>query len=284
MDVTGFDELADLALRKSGQAIHRRQAYLIESRLSDILRRENFSTLTELSDCLKARPNPVFEDEVVTAMAGKETQFFQDRETLSYIVDTLLPDLAAKQETAGEERPIRILCAGGCTGQEPYSLAILLDEAGENKHLGRKIELISVDMCQASTTRAIDGLFNHFEIQMGLSVHRMLKYFTRKDDGWKISDTIRKRVSFEVENLLQPFDGVESFDIILCRNVLPKMAIPIATNLVSRLGALLGPGGILFTGSQEHLGIGTHMYPQADAPSGWVYDPLRGAAEEAAVA
>jgi chemotaxis protein methyltransferase CheR len=166
MDMTGFDELADLALRKSGQAVHRRQAYLIEARLSDILRRESFSTLTELSDCLKARPNPAFEDEVVTAMASKETQFFQDREALVYIVDKLLPDFAAKQDTNGEERPIRILCAGGCTGQEPYSLAILVDEAGEEKRLGRKVELISVDMCKASTQRAKDGIFNHFEIQM----------------------------------------------------------------------------------------------------------------------
>ena len=276
MDMTGFDELADLALRKSGQAIHRRQSYLIEARLSDILRRENFSTLSELSECLKARPNPAFEDEIVTAMASKETQFFQDREALTYIVDTLLPGFAAEQDAMGDERPIRILCAGGGTGQEAYSLAMLLDEAEEGKPLGRKVELISVDMCKASTLRAVEGVFNHFEIQMGLSVHRMLKHFSRKDDSWQISEQIRKRVSFEVENLLQPFDGVESFDVILCRNVLPKMAMPISASLVSRLGALLGPEGVLFTGANEYLASATHMFPRAGAPSGWTYDPLRG--------
>lgn len=275
MDITGFDELADLAMRKSGQAVRRSQRYLIEARLGDILRRESFSTLAELSECLQARPNPAFEDEVVAAMASKQSTFFYDRDSLAYIVDTLLPAAARKQEASGDHLPLRILCAGGGTGQEAYSLAILLDEAGEEKFLGRPIELVSVDFCKTSTARAKAGMFGHFEIQMGLSVHRMLKYFTRKEDGWVLSDKIRERVSFEVENLMQPFDGIEAFDTILCRNVLPSMAAPIAVNLASRLGALLGPDGLLFLGPGESLPSNAGLHPSFHAPQAWCFDPAR---------
>lgn len=253
MSLSGFDELADLAMRKSGQALRRSQVYLVEARLGSILRRENFSTLSELSNCLQARPNPAFEDEVVAAMAGKDTAFFQDKPTLDYIINTALPKLAQKQNAQGENRSLRILCAGGGTGQEAYSLAIALDEAGSEATLGRKIEIISIDICKASTQRARAGLFGHFEIQMGLSVHRMLKYFTRQDDAWRISEAMRGRVSFEVENLMQPFSGAEPFDIVLCRNVISNMASSFKEDIAKRLSGLLGPDGMLFLGKDEHL-------------------------------
>jgi len=275
MGMTGFDELADLALRKSGQAIRRSQRNLIEARLGNILRRENFSTLAELSECLQARPNPAFEDEVVAAMASKQSHFFHDRETLGNIIDVLLPKAAEAQEAAGEQRPLRVLCAGGGTGQEVYSLAILLAESDETKLLERTVELVSVDLCKASTERAEAGVFGHFEIQMGLSVHRMLKYFTRKDDGWKISGDIRRRVSFEVENLMQPFDGIEGFDIILCRNVLHGMTASIGADLARRLGALLGPAGLLFLGENESLPDMAGLHPSLDIPRAYYFDPSR---------
>lgn len=272
--MTGFDELADLALRKSGQSIDSSQCYLIEARLGNILRRESFSTLAELSECLKARPNPAFEDEVVAAMASKKSGFFHDREALGEIADVFLPKAAVAQKDAGEHRPLRVLCAGGGTGQEAYSLAILLAETDEAKLLGRTVEIISVDLCKASTERAMAGVFDHYEIQMGLSVRRMLKYFTRKDDGWQISADIRRRVSFEVENLMQPFDGIEGFDIVLCRNVLPGMAKSIGADLARRLGALLGPTGLLFLGEGESLATVRGMYTSLHTARAWRYDPL----------
>lgn len=274
MDMKGFDELADLALRKSGQAILRSQVYLIKARLGDILRRENFSTLEELSECLRARPNLVLEDEIIAAMATKSTVFFHDRGSLEYITDIALPAAVRRQQAKGQTCPLRVLCAGGGTGQEAYSLAILLEEADQDQFSGRKIELTSVDFCKTSTARAEAGIYGHYEIQMGLSVHRMLKYFTRKDEDWVLSGTIRQRVNFEIENLMQPFDGVEAYDVILCRNVLPLMARPIAQDLALRLGRLLGPDGILFTSSAESLHrIDGFMSASADLPA-WSFDPV----------
>lgn len=275
MTTTGFDELADLAMRKSGQTFRRAQVYLMEARLGNILRRENFATLEELSECLLARPNPTFKDEVVAAMASKDTAFFRDRQALEHIVNIALPAAAAKQEERGETFPLQVLCAGGGTGQEAYSLAMLLDEADEAKLLGRKVDIISLDMCKTSTSQAQSGAFGHFEIQMGLSVHRMLKYFVRRDDAWVICDRLREAVSFESGNMMDSLDGLEPCDIILCRNVLPFMAGSMATELATRLGGLLAPDGLLFLAEGEILPAVRSLHPSLAADAAWCFDPSR---------
>lgn len=253
MTSTGFDDVADLALRKSGQAIRKSQRYLVEARLAGIMRRENFASLDELTECQRARPNRMLDDEIAAALTEKKTQFFKDRKTLTHLVHELLPRAVARQTEAGEHEPLRILCAGGGTGQEAYSLAILLDEAEEAGLAPVDLEIISIDICAASTKRAEAGSFGHFDIQMGLSAQRMLKNFVRRDDQWFISDSIRNRVEFEIANLMDPFDGHDGFDFILCRNVMPQMAAPIATDLAERLSALLVPTGFLFLGPGEPL-------------------------------
>ena len=256
MKVSGFDELADLALRKSGHAFKESQQYLLDARLSDILRRESFSELVELADCLKARPNPVLEDEVVSAMLSKETRFFQDRTTLSVIVSDILPAAAKRQEEVGENAALRVWCAGGGTGQEAYSLAMLVDEADPELFLGRDIEIISSDICKRSVERASAGAYNHYEIQLGLSAERMLKYFNKKDDAWVANSSLRERIACHVHNLLEPFDTYERFDVIVCRNVLSGILSPIATDIAKKIGSVLQDNGALVLGPGETLPAG----------------------------
>ena len=237
METAGFDEIADIALRKSGQSFRATQVYLMEARLANILRRESFSSLDELAACLKARPNPVLEDEVAAALTNKQSQFFKERDVLHQIVDHVLP---LQAQRAGGSNNLRILCAGGGTGQEACSLAILLDEAGSDYLQGRGIEILSIDICKSSTERAREGLFNHFEIQTGLSVHRMLTHFQKTDDHWQADDALRGRVGFRVHNLLADLSGLGQFDIVLCRNVLPGMVKTIASDVLTRLSRQLG--------------------------------------------
>lgn len=255
MESAGFDELADLALRRSGQAFRPAQAYLVEARLAHILRRESFSTLQELASCLQARPNAALEQEIAAALTGKETRFFGDRAMLVRVATELLP--AAALNKADGER-VRILCAGGATGQEAFSLAILLAEGGADALHGRRAEIISIDHCKASTTRARAGSFSHFEIQTGLSVQRMLAHFTRHDGSWRASEALRSQVTFRVHNLLEDLSGLGVFDVVLCRSVLPAMAGPIAADVVKRLGGLLAPEGLLFLSEGEALPPGPH--------------------------
>ncbi len=271
MTAPGFDELADLALRKSGHAFRVNQKYLMEARLSDILRRESFSELAELADCLSARPNPVLEDEVVAAMLGKDTHFFKDRDRLTSIVSELLPSIARRHEERGETRPIRLWCAGGGSGQEAYSLAMLLDEANEDVFLGRAIEIVSTDICKRSCEQASAGLYNHYEIQRGLSARRMLKYFTKADDLWRANDTLRERVTFGVQNLMDPFDGGELYDIVLCRDVLNDLLTPIALDISRRLGATLQDEGCLFLAKNEELPVDIGFNVHETVEGAWCY-------------
>lgn len=286
MSDTGFNEIADLAMRKSGQAFRATHRYVVEARLSAILLRENFLSLEELSDCLKARPNPQFEDEVVSALTSKETRFFDDRDTLSHIVDTMLPKMGADRAETAIDRPVRILCAGGGTGQEAYSLAILLDEAKADGKTLPPVEIISLDICKASRRRAKAGLFGHFEIQMGMSVHRMLKYFTRQDDRWQINEHIRKMVDFQTGNLLEPITELGGFDVILCRNVLTGMVGTMAAGVARSLSRTLNKEGVLFLASREILPDGVKtLRPAFDGPNAWRFgDPEEGASHGATVA
>lgn len=286
MSDTGFNEIADLAMRKSGQAFRATHRYVVEARLSAILLRENFLSLEELSDCLKARPNPQFEDEVVSALTSKETRFFDDRETLSHIVENIVPKAAVKLAETGVERPVRILCAGGGTGQEAYSLAILIDEAKAAGMALPPVEIISLDICKASRRRAKAGLFGHFEIQMGMSVHRMLKYFTRQDDRWQLNETIRKQVDFQTGNLLDPVTEPGSIDVILCRNVMNGMVGTMAASVARNLSRALSREGVLFLANREILPDGVKtLRPAFDGPNAWRFgDPEEGASQGATVA
>jgi len=250
MDDSGYNEIADLALRKTGQVFGANHRYLVEARLASIMRRENFSTLDELSQCLQARPNPAFELEVAAALTGKETRFFGDRKTIGHAVSFLAKRDGA-QSVGGAK--LRVLCAGGGTGQEAYSLAIeALENAPELIESGA-LEILSVDVCKASTSRARAGQYGHYEIQTGLSAQRMLKYFSRADNSWHANEQLRQCVDFSVGNVIDGLPELGLFDVVLCRNVLPAMARPIAMGVAEQLSNCLQPWGQLILGEDEQL-------------------------------
>ena len=251
MDVDTFNEFADLALQGSGQHIAPAKSYLVEARLSPIIRREGFSSPLELAACLQARPNKVLEAEIIAALTTKTTRFFTEREALEYVVEQLLP--ARKQAGLGR---LRVLCAGGSSGQEAYSLAMLLNETPANVFHDTPIDIVSIDICENTTERARSGHYGHFEVQRGLSIHRLLKHFTRQEDGgWKISDDMRLQIGFRTHNLLEPLEGLGSFDVVLCRDVMTHMSLPVRSGISENLMSVISPGGALILGENEKLPI-----------------------------
>lgn len=266
MQDTVFNALADLALNASGQAIPPSKAYLIEARLAAILRREGFGELSNLVHCLESRQNPVLRAEIAAALLSRDTWFFRDPAALGALVSTKLPErLAASQ--AGR---IRIWCAGGSTGQEAYSLAMLLED--EAHVSGAKIEILSTDLCKQSSEKARTGIFGHYEVQRGLSIQRLLKHFTRLESGdWQASEALRNRISFRVHNLLEPAGGLGKFDIILCRNVLSGMTRSARTRTTESLANQLAPGGLILLAEGESLqGLTDRLEPAGDLRGGWV--------------
>lgn len=263
-----FNTLADLALNTTGQALAPSKAYLMEARLSDIARREGFGTLEDLVHCLEQRQNPVFKAEIAAAMLSRDTWFFRERGSLESLVRARLPDALS----ASPSGRIRIWSAGGSTGQEAYSLAMLLEDEPPAGASGAKIEILSTDICKAATEKARLGRYGHYEVQRGLPVQRLLKHFVRLDSGdWQASEALRARVSFRTHNLIEPAAGLGKFDIITCRNVFSAMGRSARTRLAENLAAQLSPGGVILLAEGEALyGLTDKLEPAADIRFGWV--------------
>ena len=263
-----FNELADLALKGSGQTIPRSKSYLIEARLAPIARREGFGSLEDLVHCLKSRANPVFAAECAAALVSKDTWFFRERDMLQRLVEDILP-ASLKATNTGR---LKVWIAGGSTGQEAYSLAMLLEDELPPSLRGAKIEVLSTDLCKDAIERARAGRYGHYEVQKGLSIHRLMKHFTRNDSGqWEISEALRNRVSFRQHNLLESAGGLGKFDVILCRNVLSGMDRSARARVVELLAAQLMPGGLILLGQGESLiGLTTQLEPSREFRGAWV--------------
>ena len=250
MQETTFNELADLALRQSGQNIPASKAYLMEARLSTIARRENFATLDDLVHCLKARPNPRFEQEVAAALTGKSTSFFGDRDLLDKLVEQALPKRLEHSKTGR----LRVWCAGVSTGQEAWSLAILLREAVGSPLANAEIEIIGTDLSTQCIETAKQGVYGHFDVQKGLSIHRLMTNFDRCDNGdWSIKPDLQSAVNFRRHNLLEPTRDLGQFDVVMCCNVLNGLADGARRQVIETMSAHLLPEAFLFVGTHESV-------------------------------
>lgn len=248
MQESTFNELADLALRLSGQHFAPSKAYLMEARLSSISRRESFATLDDLVHCLKARPNQRFEQEVAAALTGKHTSFFKHREVLDQIVHHALPNRLALSKNGR----LRIWCAGVSSGQEAWSLAMLINEQVGSALANAEISILGSDLSTDAIERAERGIYGHYEVQKGLSIHRLMTSFTRQSTGdWEINEGLRKSVSFRRHNLLHPAQDLGAFDVILCSDVLGGLSLQAKKDVLATMTRQLLPNAFLFLGPDE---------------------------------
>ena len=246
MDETVFQEVAELAQQGAGLLIPQSRSYLVETRLAPILRREGLAEVGDLIGVLKARPSSKLHGEAVAALTSKQTSFFRERDMLERIVSHTLPAMA---DGAGEE-PLRIWCAGGAAGHEAFSLAILLEESDALR--GRPVEILTTDISEKVCTAARAGKFGHFDVQKGLSIHRLLTHFTRLETGeWQVSQTLANRIGVRPHNLLDDATGLGLFDIILCRNVICDMTPDARDRTLLNLARQLNDGGALILGKNE---------------------------------
>ncbi|HEY8382421.1 MAG TPA: protein-glutamate O-methyltransferase CheR [Microvirga sp.] len=242
-----FDFLRVFLKERSGLALTSEKRYLVESRLGPICRQFDIDTLSELVMGLKAGKDPDLERAVVEAMTTNETFFFRDKAPFDLFRDVLMPRYLAARATT---RRLRIWCAAASTGQEPYSLAMLLSEAAP-KLAGWSVEIVATDLSTEVLDRAKAGLYSQFEVQRGLPIQLLLKYFTQVGDQWQIAPQIRSMVSFRPLNLIRDFASLGSFDVIYCRNVLIYFDGPTKTSVLQRLGQALNPDGALLLGAAE---------------------------------
>ncbi|MCJ2014800.1 CheR family methyltransferase [Methylobacterium sp. J-076] len=253
-----FEFLRAYLKQRSGLALTTEKRYLVESRLAPVCRRFSFATLRDLIGSLRIGHDGAIERAVVEAMTTNETFFFRDRIPFDLFRDVVLPEAIARNAA---RRRLRIWCAAASTGQEPYSLAMLLQEAAP-RLAGWQVDIVATDISSEVIERARLGLYSQFEVQRGLPVQWLLKYFTQIGEQWQIAASLRAMVEFRQFNLLHGFEGLGTFDIIFCRNVLIYFDAPTKSEILTRFANSLSPGGGLLLGAAETvIGLTDRLAP-----------------------
>lgn len=257
-----FSYLSQLLKDRSGLALTPDKAYLITTRLKPLLERNNLRDMSFMVREMKAGRLRELVDEVVDLMTTNESLFFRDTKPFEALTQLMLPTLAAAR---GPGRPIRIWCAAASTGQEPYSIAMLLEE-NAGRYGSRDITILGTDLSQAALSRARAGEYTAFEVGRGIPPAMLEKYFTKgPNNHYVASPRLRARVTYKPRNLLDEFGTLGQFDIIFCRNVLIYFDRPTKSDVLNRMARVLAPDGYLVLGGPETtLGLCEHFERHAE--------------------
>lgn len=261
MKISDFDLYRDLLKEKSGLSLTQDKSYLLESRLSPIAKKWGYESLEAMSLKLRGVPDRNLINDIVEAMTTNETSFFRDLKPFDLFRETVLPYM--KQARAGR-RKLRIWCAASSSGQEPYTLAIVLKEAAA-QFPGWSFEILATDISNDILAQAKEGVYSQFEVQRGMPIMLLLKYFTQNGDKWQISEDIRKTVRFEQFNLLDSMAKFGMFDVVFCRNVLIYFDEQTKGKVLNSIARQLEPDGFLLLGGAETvIGITDAFKPMPD--------------------
>lgn len=260
MNSQDFEFVAQLLRKRAGVVLTGDKMYLLESRLAPLARKEGLPSIDDLIHVVRARREERLIAQVVDVMTTNETFFFRDRVPFEHLRETILPALAQTRRGAR----IRIWCTACSTGQEPYSIAMLLEQNPQIAG-GVPVEIVATDISDRCLERARQGLFTQFEVQRGLPIQLLMHYFTQQDDHWRISERLRNQVTFRKQNLIEPTASLGKFDVVLCRNVLSYFDGPTKTEVLERISQQLNPGGALILGATESVvGLSTDFEEMQD--------------------
>lgn len=234
----------------SGIAVEDEKRYFVEDRLQPVLRSAGLRSLDELAQALEADRTSDLARSVAETLTINETSFFRDRALFSALNERLLPRLLATNEPT---RRLRIWCAGCSTGQEPYSIAMVIDEQMRHRR-GWRVEILATDLSRRVIEQARRGIYSQFEVQRGLPTALLLRHFSKTGAHWQISEYLRAKVRFEPGNLLAAPPSEGPFDIIFCRNVLFYFDGATKRRVLGRLSGALAPRGLLILGAAERPG------------------------------
>ena len=232
--------------------------YLIESRLAPLARKWNVATIDLLVGQLRSARDPALQRDVVDAMMTNESFFFRDGKPFDQFRQLILPALL---QSRAAKKSFRIWCAAASTGQEPYTLAMILKEEAA-KLAGWRVDIVGTDISHEALERAKAGIYTQFEVQRGLPITLLVKYFKQQGDKWGIAPEIRSAVQYRSFNLLSEFASLGSFDVIFCRNVLIYFDQKTKGQILDRMAKLMPTDGVLYLGGAETvLGVTERFQP-----------------------
>ncbi|WP_422367633.1 CheR family methyltransferase [Pelagibius sp.] len=252
MNVKDFEYIAQLLYQRSGLVITQEKAYLLESRLNPVARKWDLDGFEALISAMRSKQDEGMIVDVTEAMTTNESFFFRDNRPFEQFKDIVLPYLLEARKTA---KKLRIWSAASSSGQEPYTIAMILKEEAA-KLAGWNVEILATDLSKEILSKAQEGLYSQFEVQRGLPITLLMKYFTQDGEKWRINDDIKKMVTYRPFNLLDSPSGLGTFDVIFCRNVLIYFDQETKGQVLDRMAKIMPGDGYLYLGGAETvLGI-----------------------------
>ena len=258
--------LAGMLEARTGQQLTMNRRWRLETALSSLMRERGIASIDELITILVMGKEPSLAGRVVEALLNNETYFFRDRAPFDLIARSALPQL---QQRRASSKRIKIWSAGCSTGQEVYSLAMMFAEE-PLKWAGWTIDILGSDVSESAVERARTGTYTQFEVQRGLGIAQMIKWFEETTGGWRAAEGLRKTVRFQVHNLLEAPPHPGEFDIVLCRNVLLYLNAATREKAFERLASAMAPDGWLMLGAGETV-IGQTRKLTADKDARGLY-------------
>ena len=237
-------------LENAGLAFDAGKLFLAESQLAPLAGERGHASIDGLIAELQMGHDAALAQRAIEAMTTHETMFFRDKMVFEQLRTVILPELLVARDAS---KRLRIWCAAAATGQEPYSLAMILDDEAR-KLQGWNIELLATDLSHQALDVARGAIYTQFEVQRGLSISYLLRYFQRQDEDWTLAEHIRARVNFRQHNLIKDFSRLGTFDLILCRNALIYFDVNAKARVMDGLVSALAPGGYLVLGATESIG------------------------------
>jgi chemotaxis protein methyltransferase CheR len=241
-----YEYLRKFLKDRSGLDLSADKQYLIESRLLPLSRKAGLAGIAELVQKMKGGSASIT-DQVVEAMTTNETFFFRDKVPFDHFRGSIMPEIL---QARAARKSVRIWCAAGSTGQEPYSLAMCLKEMGAAL-AGWRVEIIATDLSQEVLEKSKAGIYSQFEVQRGLPIQMLVKYFKQTGEFWQLNPDIRAMVQHRQLNLLHDFGQLGTFDVIFCRNVLIYFDQDTKINIFGRLAKATESDGFLVLGAAE---------------------------------
>jgi chemotaxis protein methyltransferase CheR len=242
-----FNYIRELVRNQSALALEPGKEYLVESRLEPLAIQEGFPSFQQMVTSLRIGPIGELHRKVVEAMTTNETSFFRDPRLFGMLSKSILPALIAARSS---ERSLTIWCAGCATGQEPFSLAMLLKDYRPSLD-GWNIRIIASDISRDVLARAQTGRYSQFEVNRGLPANQLVKYFQKDGSAWELRPEIRRMVEFREHNLIHPWSRLPGIQMVLMRNVMIYFDVATKKAILARTSLLLEPGGYLLLGGAE---------------------------------
>ena len=271
VNMSEFQAFRDYLEKQSGILLGDNKQYLVTSRLKKIMEQERISSLGELVRRMQSGPRSGLQTQVVDAMTTNETLWFRDTYPYEVMKSKVLPELIAKYPN----QRLRIWSSACSSGQEPYSLAMIIDEYERSAfgQLRAGVQIVATELSTAMLEASKAGEYDALAIARGLSPERLNRYFDKAaaPGRWKIKDEMRRKIEFRPQNLLDSYAALGKFDVVFCRNVLIYFSAEVKKDILRRIHATLKPGGYLFLGASEALNGLPELYSMVQCNPGIIY-------------